>query len=70
MKVRVEGREKKVRIIKRDPGGKEEAMLCPCYARLEGEERGRETRWDLRHCWHNTADDQQNGLLAEGGEIK
>lgn len=44
-------------------------VLCPCYARLRGEE-GKERRPDLRHRWHNIADNQQNGPLEEGGGIK
>jgi len=38
-------------VIKGDLVGEEQAVLCPRYARLRGEE-GRETRGDLRHCWH------------------
>lgn len=50
---------------KTGPRGREEAALCPPYARLRWEEGG-ESRWGLRHRWHKAADDQQNGLL-EGG---
>lgn len=32
-KVRVKRREKAM-VIKQEPEGKEEAVLCPCYARL------------------------------------
>lgn len=39
-------------------------LLCKAEGRREGK------WWDLRHCWHDTADDQQNGLLEEGGEIR
>lgn len=34
VKVRADRKEKKVIVTKQNPGGKEEAMLCPCYARL------------------------------------
>lgn len=52
---------------KTGPRGREEAALCPPYARLHWEEGG-ESRWGLRHRWHKAADDQQNGLLERGDE--
>lgn len=55
-------------VIKQEPESKEEAVLCPVMQGCEGRREGK--WWDLRHCWHDTADDQQNGLLEEGGEIK
>lgn len=38
-KVRVKRREKAM-VIKQEPEGKEEAVLCPCYARLRGGGKG------------------------------
>lgn len=52
-------------VIKPDPAGKEETVLCPLRKAARGGGKGFK-RWDLRHCWHDTADDQQNGLLEEG----
>lgn len=70
VKVRVERREKAM--VLQDPGGKEEAVLCPCALPLlrKAERGGGERKGDLRHRWHNIADNQQNGPLEEGGGIK
>lgn len=53
-------------VIKRNPRARKRPGSALVMQRLQREEGG-ETRWDLRHCWHNTADNQQNGLL-EGDE--
>lgn len=53
-------------VIKQEPKGKK--RLCSALV-MQGCERREGKWWDLRHCWHDTADDQQNGLIEEGGEI-
>lgn len=40
-------------VIKGDPGAKEKGCALPLLRKAPME--GGETRWDLRHCWHNTA---------------
>lgn len=61
-----EGKKKAATVIKWDPRARKRPGSALVMQRLKWEEGG-ETRWDLRHCWHNTADYQQNGLL-EGDE--